>query len=59
MKRRAIIAVLRAYEWNQSKAADALGLSEGGLRHVIKDEDLNIDNMETEHPHPQKVKVER
>ena len=59
MKRRAILAVLRAYEWNQSKAADALGLSEEGLRHVIKDAHLHIDNMDMEHLQPLKERVER
>ncbi|UCE63791.1 MAG: hypothetical protein JSU59_01125 [Nitrospirota bacterium] len=59
MKRRAILAVLRAYEWNQSKAADALGLSEEGLRHVIKDADLHIENMDMEHPQALKQRVGR
>jgi DNA-binding protein Fis len=37
LKRTAFLAVLRAYEWNQSKAAAALGMNEEGLRSVIKD----------------------
>ena len=40
VKRRAVLAVLRALDWNQSKAADALGLSEEELSDVIKDSPL-------------------
>ena len=37
IQREIVLAVLRAYEWNQSKAAAALGMNEERLRNVIKD----------------------
>jgi DNA-binding NtrC family response regulator len=52
LPRRAILTLLRAFEWNQSQAADALGVSEKALREAMKNANLQLDSMKKNHLPP-------